>query len=284
MFQEIAGKVYRSIHEGGYVGSVSVSALSEDVHDTEIRPISISVECKHRETGDEIHLRFSASRAAAGVSPSNTGMMSTLDAIVCKSDYGVRGTDAIRLAQWINKDIADIISNVNSVISTEYELNKENFNLCRVYISDLDFEENLDDDATEMKQSIEYAIATSTGDIVTIGYDNESLEEKTGLMNLDKISSDRLSWMLSMVPRVDAQTRTNIITGYSDSIFEKVSDFSNRLFVPYLLNHVYGERSLNENKKIAEALKEVNETKDEDISEALKARADESAKQMMEEN
>ena len=135
-----------------------------------------------------------------------------------------------------------------------------------------------------MNQNIEYAIATNNGDIVTIEYNNDSLAEKTGSMNLDKISSDRLSWMLSIVPRVDAQTRTNIITGYSDSIFEKVSDFSNRLFVPYLLEHVCGEKSLDENKKIAEALKKVNEAKDEDISEALKARADESAKRMMEEN
>lgn len=284
MFQEIAGKVYRSIHEAGYIGSVAVSALSEDVHDTEIRPIAISVECKHQETGDEIHLRFSASRAVAGVSPSNVSMVSTLDAIVCKSEYGVRATDAIRLAQWLDKDIASVISNLNANVTAEFELNKEHFNLCRVYISDLDDEDNLDSEATEMKQSIEYAIATNNGDIVTIEYDNDSLAEKTGSMNLDKISSDRLSWMLSMVPRVDTQTRTNIITGYSDSIFEKVSDFSNRLFVPYLLSHVYGERSLNENKKIAEALKEVNETKEEDISEVLKARADESAKQMMRED
>lgn len=284
MFQEIAGKVYRSIHEGGYVGSVTVSALSEEVHDTEIRPITISVECKHRETGDEIHLRFSASRAVAGISPSNTTMVNTLDAIVCKSDYGVRATDPIRLAQWINKDITSIISNTTSALGVEYELNKENFSLCRVYISDLDDANNLDAEATDMNQNIEYAIATNNGDIVTIEYNNDSLAEKTGSMNLDKISSDRLSWMLSIVPRVDAQIRTNIITGYSDSIFEKVSDFSNRLFVPYLLEHVCGEKSLDENKKIAEALKKVNETKDEDISEALKARANESAKQMMEEN
>ena len=33
MFQEIAGKVYRSIHEGGYIGSVTVSALSETHYD-----------------------------------------------------------------------------------------------------------------------------------------------------------------------------------------------------------------------------------------------------------
>ena len=283
MFQEIAGKVYRSIHEGGYIGSVTVSALSEEVHDTEIRPITISVECKNRETGDELHLRFSVSRAVAGISPTNTTMENTLDAIVCKSDYGVRATGPIRFAQWINKDITSIISDTTrSVLSVEYELNKENFSLCRVYISDLDDENNLDPESTEMNQSIEYAIATNNGDIVTIEYNNDSLAEKTGSMNLDKISSDRLSWMLSIVPRVDAQTRTNIITGYSDSIFEKVSDFSNRLFVPYLLEHVCGEKSLDENKKIAEALKKVNETKDEDISEALKARADESAKQMME--
>ena len=119
MFQEIAGKVYKSIHEGGYIGSVTVSALSEEVHDTEIRPVTISVECKHRETGDEIHLRFSASRAVAGISPSNTAMANTLDAIVCKSEYVVRATDPIRLAQWINKDITSIISNTTSAIGVE---------------------------------------------------------------------------------------------------------------------------------------------------------------------
>lgn len=284
MLQEIAGKVYKTIHDAGLVGSVVVSAMSEDVHNADTRPISIIVDCKNRDTGDETHFRFSVSTVTNHVTTSDNNLSSTLDAIIVQSDCGVLSNDVFRTAQWIDKNITEILSYPEEIgFKVEKAVNDAGFNLGRIYISDLDCEDNLDSDVDELSVNLEYVVSTATGDVITILYDNQSLDEKTGSMNLDKVSSDRLGWMLSTA-KIDRELQGKIITDYSSSVFESVSTLSNTWFIPYIMKSVYPYRHLhgNDNKAIANVLKEAESNQDDlDITNVLRAKADKATEQMM---